>query len=410
MAEIVPFHGLRYDEAKAGPLGDVISPPYDVITDELRDRLYERGPYNVVRVEYGREEPGDGPTADRYTRAKETLETWISEEVLRHDNTPAFYLYDHYFEHAGRRLRRRGFLGALRLYQEGRGVVRPHELTFPKATADRLRLLRATRVNTSPVFGLFADERGEVARSLEAWMSRGPAPLVGEARVGAERHLVWRLDDRTLMRKLAGLLKDARIYIADGHHRYETALTYLDDERKAGHIEMEQDSPNYVLAYLCPLDDPGLLILATHRIVRGGDAVLDELVARSFDDTPIDAGALGDTQPGIVLVRDGLFTELRPRADADLSALHETWRTLPVAQAEHLLLEPARAGGATVEYDHDAQRAAAAATRGTSAVLLRAVDAATLRRVADAWQRLPQKTTYFHPKVPAGLVLRPLGD
>ena len=405
MAEIVPFHGLRYDEAKAGPLGDLIAPPYDVISDALREELYERSPYNVVRVEYGREPPDA-----RYAKAKETLDAWLADGVLRHDNTPAFYLYDHYFEHAGKRMRRRGFFAALRLYQEGRGIVRPHELTFPKAKADRLNLLRATRVNTSPVFGLFADDRGEVARALEAWMSRGPAPMVGEARVGSERHLVWRLDDKTLTRKLAGLLKDARIYIADGHHRYETALTYLDDERKAGHIEIEEDSPNYVLAYLCPLDDPGLVILATHRVVRGGDAVLDELVGRSFDAAPIDAGALGDTQPGIVLVRDGSFTELRPRQDADLTALQETWRTLPVAQAEHLLLEPARAAGATVEYEHAAERAADAATSGTSAVLLRAVDASTLRRVADAWQRLPQKTTYFHPKVPAGLVLRPLGD
>ncbi len=407
MAEVVPFHGLRFDDSKAGPLGDLVSPPYDVISDELRDQLYERSPYNVVRVEYGRDEPGH---ADRYAKARETLDGWIRDGVLRHDNTPAFYLHDHYFEHAGKRMRRRGFLAALRLYHEGRGIVRPHELTFPKAKADRLSLLRTTRVNTSPVFGLFADERGEVARSLEAWMSRGPAPMVGEARLGSERHLVWRLDDKMLTRKLAGLLKDARVYIADGHHRYETALTYLDDERKAGHIEIEQDSPNYVLAYLCPLDDPGLLILATHRVVRGGDAVLDELVERAFDAAPIDAGALGDTQPGIVLVREGTFTELRPRADTDLSALQESWRTLPVAQAEHLLLEPARAAGATVEYDHDAERAAAAATHGTSAILLRAVDAATLRRVADAWQRLPQKSTYFHPKAPAGLVLRPLGD
>jgi uncharacterized protein (DUF1015 family) len=138
MADVVPFHGLRFDEAKAGPLGEVISPPYDVISDELREALYERSPYNVVRLEEGREEPGDGAAANKYTRAKATLEDWLTKGVLTVDPSPAFYLYDHYFALGGQRVRRRGFLGALRLYQEGRGIVRPHERTFPKAKTDRL--------------------------------------------------------------------------------------------------------------------------------------------------------------------------------------------------------------------------------------------------------------------------------
>lgn len=410
MAEIVPFHGLRYDEAKAGPLGDLICPPYDVVDPAEQDRLYGRSPHNFVRLELGRTEAADDPVDNRYSRAKAALEGWIEQGLLRIDATAAFYLYDHYFELDGERSRRRGFLGALRLYQPGRGIVRPHEQTFPKHRADRLRLLRITRVNTSPVFGMFDDRRGRVAEMLEGWTARGPARFVAEARVGAERHMVWALDDRPLIGKLQAELKNARIYLADGHHRYEVGLEYLKEENKAKRVDFPEDTPNYVLAYLCPLDDPGLRILPTHRVVVGGRAALEEAVARSFDAAPIDKGGLRDTQPGIALVRDGTFTRLELKPDLDLSALPESWRTLPVAQAEAFLVEPARKAGAEVRYLPDMEKAIAEASGEAAAIVLRPVDAQTLKRVADSWELLPPKTTYFYPKVPAGLVARPLGS
>jgi uncharacterized protein (DUF1015 family) len=381
-----------------------------VISDRDREALYARSPHNVVRLEEGAQEPGDTATNNKYTRAKAMLDEWIGAGILKVDTSPGFYLHDHYFQLGGQRIRRRGFLGALRLYQEGRGVVRPHERTFPKAKTDRLDLLRATRTNTSPVFGLFADEKGAVASALEAWMVRGPARLVADARAGGERHLVWALDDRPVAAKLTSALKDQRVYIADGHHRYETGLAYLKEEIDAAKIDFDEDSTHFTLAYLCALDDPGLRILGTHRIVRGADAAIDELVARNFDATAIERGAIDDTQPGIVLVRDGRLTELVPKPGLDLSAMPESWRTLPVAQAEELLIEPARKLGGEVTYEHDVEQAIASARDGATTVVLRAVSADMLRAVADSWERLPQKTTYFYPKVPAGLVLRPLGE
>lgn len=410
MAEIVPFHGLRYDPGKVTSLADVICPPYDVISEADRDAMYQRSDKNLVRVEAGRTEPGDDPVDNKYSRAKSALDAWVAEGVLRHDASPAFYVYDHYFELDGQRLRRRGFLGALRLYQPGRGIVRPHEQTTAKDKSDRLRLLRLTRANTSPIFGLFDDAKGRVAELLEAWASRGPARFVAEVRAGSERHMVWALDDRAAARKLQDALKDARIYLADGHHRYEVGLEYLKEETDAKRIEVPEDTPNYILAYLCALEDPGLRILPTHRVVSGARALIDEVIARSFESSPIDAGGLADLQPGIVHVRDGVLARLEVRADVDLSALSEAWRSLPVAQAESLIVEPARSRGATVRYTHDRDEAIALATGDADAILLRAVDAATLQRVADAWERLPAKTTYFYPKVPAGLVMRPLGD
>jgi uncharacterized protein (DUF1015 family) len=409
MAEIVPFHGLRYDEKKAGALGDLICPPYDVISEAQREELLERSPHNFVRLEFGKPVPGDDPVDNRYSRSKATLDEWIEKGLLRHDTTPAFYLYDHYFELGGQRLRRRGFLGALRLYQFGRGIVRPHEQTIPKDKSDRLRLLRLTRVNTSPIFGLYEDAKGAIGKLLEDWTARGPARFVAEARIGAERHMVWALDDRALIAKLQGELKEARIYLADGHHRYEVGLEYLREEMEAKRIDFPEDTAHFALAYLCALDDPGLRILPTHRIVSGARAAIDEAIARSFQASPIDAGALGDMQPGIVLVRDGTFQRLEPRPGVDLSGVSEVWRSLPVAVAEALLVDPARSGGGEVRYEHDTDLAIDAAVGGTDAVLLRPVDAETLQRVADSWERLPSKTTYFFPKVPAGLVARPLG-
>jgi uncharacterized protein (DUF1015 family) len=391
VAEFIPFRGFRYDESVAGPLSDLICPPYDVIDEAERERLYARSPYNFVRVEF----PKHGQD-DKYEGAAKDLAVWISRDhVLGRDGRDSFYLHEHEFELAGRRLVRRGIFGALRLYPQSEGIVLPHELTFPKAKADRLELLRATRANTSPVFGMFADDAGLMRSLGEA--ARAPA---GEATLGTERHRLERIEDSAAVERIASALRDKRVYIADGHHRYETALNYLAERERVGPKAPER----YTLAFLCALDDPGLRILATHRIVRGGNQALESAIARSFDVTKIDRGALGDIQPGIVVSRDGIFRSLSLRPTADVSALPTAWRTLPVALAEEFLVKPARGAGAEIAYEHDTERAIAAGT----AILLRAVDPQTLRRVADAGARLPQKTTYFYPKVPAGLVVRTL--
>src|SRR5437762_3509794 len=291
---------------------------------------------------------------------------------------------------------------ALRLHRPEEGIVMPHELTFPKAKEDRLALLRATRTNTSAIFGVFEDARGEIAGGIARHIE-GTKPTA-EATVGGDQHRVWAVGDRLAIGEFRDALAKRRVYIADGHHRYETALAYL-AERGAG--ASADAAIGYVLAYLCSADDPGLRIFATHRIVPG-NGLLDRAIDRYFERSPIDAGAMGDIQPGIVVVRDGHYEQLTLKENADLSSVRPAWRELPVAQAEELLLRDAREAGAEIAYEHDTGAALAAAEAGATAVLLRAIDPNTLRRVADAGERLPQKTTYFYPKVPAGLVVRPL--
>jgi uncharacterized protein (DUF1015 family) len=299
-------------------------------------------------------------------------------------------------------MRRRGIHCALRLHRPEEGIVMPHELTFPNAKEDRLALLRATRTNTSAIFGIFEDSLGEIAGAISRRVE-GTRPTA-EATVGDQHHRVWAIGDRLAIGEFRDSLAKRRVYIADGHHRYETALAYL-AERGAS---APADSPmGFVLAYLCAAEDPGLRIFATHRVVRG-DGALDRAIDRSFERSPIKARAIDDIQPGIVVVRDGHYEQLTVRPDVDLTALRPAWRELPVAQAEELLLRDARDAGAVITYEHEAKAALAASDAGATAVLLRAVDSETLRRVADAGERLPQKTTYFFPKVPAGLVVRPL--
>ena len=387
MAEVRPFAGLRYDERVAGPLSGLICPPYDVITPAERERLASRSARSFIRVELPE------PTPAGYAEAARLLAAWRSEGALRAD-APSLYLHEHDFMLGGARATRRGVFAALRLYPASAGIVLPHERTFPTAKADRLELLRATRTNSSPIFGM-------IDGAAMAALDGAPADDAGTATLGGDTHRLRRVGEPGIIDRFVRAMHDERVYIADGHHRYETALAYADERTAAA-----EAPERFVLTYLCALDDPGLRILGTHRIVLGGGDALAAAL-RAFDASPVDRGALDDVQPGIVLVRDGTFTRLELRRDADLTGLPPAWRTLPVAIAEELLLRPLREAGAEIAYEHDTDRAIDAARRG-AAVLIRAVDPATLRAVADAGERLPQKTTYFYPKVPTALVIRSL--
>jgi uncharacterized protein (DUF1015 family) len=393
VADIAPFRALRYAE-QSEQLGELLCPPYDVISPAERERLYGQSPHNFVRVEFPK------PDGDPYASAASDLAAWRLRGVMKQDAAAAIYVHDHEFSVGKTRVRRRGIHCALRLHRPEEGIVMPHELTFPKAKEDRLALLRATRTNTSAIFGVFEDARGEIAAGISRHIE-GTKPTA-KATVGDQQHRVWAIGDRMGIGEFRDALAKRRVYIADGHHRYETALAYL-AERGGG----ASADTGYVLAYLCAADDPGLRIFATHRVVRG-DGALDRAIDRYFQRSPIDAGAIGDIQPGIVVVRDGRYEQLQLKADADLSSVKPAWRELPVAQAEELLLRDVRDSGAQIAYEHDTNAALAATEAGATALLLRAVDSETLRRVADAGERLPQKTTYFYPKVPAGLVVRAL--
>lgn len=390
MAELLPFRALRYDEQIAGPLAAVICPPYDIIDEPLRDRLYRQSPHNLVGVELGR----DGP--ERYAAAHQALDQWRRAGILRQDPVEGYYLSEHLFNRDGRPARRRGVFGALRLSEPGTGEVLPHERTFPKAKADRLALLRATGVNTSPVFGMVGTTA--LGPAIERWIGDGLARPLAEAQVGPEQHRLWVIDEPGAVAALRAMLSGERVYIADGHHRYETALTH--------HRETaDQPGAAAVLTYVCALDDPGLWIRPTHRLIAGGARAIDDVLRNSFDSTEVAAAADPDA---LVLVRGGSALRLRVRERA-VATLPEAWRDLPVAHGE-LIVGPIRDAGGVVTYEHDTAAALRRAGDEEAVLLVPPVSARDLQRVADAGERLPEKTTYFFPKVPAGLVLRALDD
>jgi uncharacterized protein (DUF1015 family) len=392
VAEVRAFRAIRYDERVAGPLSNLICPPYDVISSEQRALLEGLSPHNFVQVELPNDDAGG------YASAAGLLRAWRETHVLRQDMPASLYVDDHDFSIGGARATRRGVFVALRLHELAEGVVLPHERTFPKAKADRLDLLRATRTNTSPVFGMV-----DAARAIEKLAAAGHD--IARATLDGDTHRLRAVTNPDAIADFAAAVKGERVYIADGHHRYETALTYA-AERHAG-----SDAPErFTLASLSALDDPGLRIFGTHRVIAGARAALDAAVARSFEASAIEHGGIGDLQPGIVMVRDGSFTRLEVRRDVDRSAMPGAWRELPVALAEELLVKAARDAGAEIAYEHDLEQAINAARGERTAVLIRAVDPRTLRAVSDAGERMPQKTTYFYPKVPAGLVIRTLDD
>lgn len=433
MVEVQPFHGLRYDSQRVPRLGDVLSPPYDVIGPEEQVALHERSPYNVIRLEWGLAQPSAGAGADVYLQAARYLAQWLQEGVLVREERPAFYLHEHVFAVQGEQRRRMGLWAAVRLYDWEERVVLPHEETTPKPVDDRLRLLRATRTNISPIFGLYKDAEGAVATLLQRAAQGRPAC---EGEMGEERHRLWPLTDPTLQERVQRLLAASPVYIADGHHRYTAALAYRQEQRAASPGATGREAWNYVLMCLTALEDPGLVILPLHRLLklpterqrqalakalerfqaeeRRIEGSLSAVEARVLAEELARRGERGPTfalwgwKPGHVLFlspREALAS-VGPRG---LPPLDGVLLQRLVLSAVYASAQEATDAG-DLAYTPWTTEALQAVAQGTYAVafLLNPVQPTTLTLYADAGERFPPKTTYFYPKVPTGLVLRSL--
>ena len=434
MAEIHPFRGVRYNQGRVKDLADVICPPYDIITPQLQQELYHRSAYNFVRLEFGRESPQDTAADNRYTRSAATLEQWLGQGVLAADKTPAIYLHDHYFQYEGKEYRRRGIVAAVRLEEWDRMIVRPHEGTLAEHRTDRLSLLWALQANTSPILALF-DDGGQVS-SLLAAVEQGQ-PVISFA--GGERHKVWAITEPRTIEKLSASFIRQPLYIADGHHRYESALTYQRERRACSSSVSGDEGFNFVMMTLVDLADPGLLILPPHRLVRGlSRAVLSRLPAglRSFfavEELPLSTpgvwqrvdGLLGGGESdGVRLVVFGategslLLLRLRDPAAARelMPSFHsELYKKLDVSVLDHVILEKllGLGGGgeeASIGYTYSREDAVNRVVEQEYqlAFLLSPVGPGVIKAIADAGDRMPRKSTYFYPKTPAGLVLHRL--
>jgi len=431
MPDIRPFRGIRYDMAQVGALSDVVAPPYDVIDPALQDRLYAASPYNVIRLELNREEPADNAESNRYTRAAKFLKDWQREGVLKEDPQPAFYLYHQTFDVEGQTYTRKGFLARVRLEPFGQGKIFPHEQTLSGPKADRLALFNATKFNLSPIFGLYPDATNEVLKAVEAGL-RDRTPLEATDHLGVQNRL-WPVLDAQAHTAVQGLMAAKPIFIADGHHRYETGLKFREDLEAAGQLAGPDDPANFCMMMLVGMSDPGLRILPTHRLVSGFPGLtaqaLAERLAPEFDVTVLPEGTdrprvlwetieMEGTQEllGFGTVADGGWILARLRSDATMDKLvpehSPEWRALGVSILHELVLKSLLGplGTASCRYVHllDEVMTDVGQKGCDLACLVPPAGMEDVETIASNLEKMPPKSTYFYPKLLSGLVLNTL--
>ncbi len=432
MPVIRPFRGIHYDFARHADLTPLLSPPYDAVDEARRAALEAQSPWNAVHLEAEGQRPGDGGAENRFSRSARYLEEWRAQGVLVRDDRPAIYALEQRFEEGGEQRVRHGFLASLELQELGFGVL-PHEQTLPAPGEDRFRLYRAARANTSPIFCLYADDEGESEAILQ--QARSGRPNATGTLGGVENRL-WRMEQPEVARGLTRLLAHRRAFIADGHHRYEMALAHA----RACEAEGAPASGAHrtILACFCPMSDPGLVIRPVHRLVTGLSVEIGRLlllldehfdVEELVEDVRKPAGLAwaqrrlaeaGRSGHALLLLAgaDRKARLLRLKEGVDLSHVtalprNPTLRTLDVALLQGLVLrhtlglrEEAAGWGEHLAYVRDEAELVTRAFAGADALgfLVNPTPMWQVRAVAEAGERMPARTTFFHPKVPAGLV------
>jgi len=425
--EISPFRGWRY-AGRDGDVSDFIAPPYDILSAADKQALLARSARNIVAVDMPHVPPKTlGPDAV-YRDAAALLAQWKASGVLVQDSAPAIYAYEQTFHWAGKSFTRRALICGVRATAFGRDVI-PHEQTFAGPKADRLRLTELTRMQLSPIFGFYDDPAGSVGKAAFA----GTCCPKAFGRLGDVGEKLWVVNDPSVIQAVAKALRSVPVFIADGHHRYTTALAYRDHLKAAGLIDDEHEA-NFVMFALVARDDAGLMILPTHRMIGGlgDDFTIDKLRAAapefSWQKADITGASLDNAdaflQPfgggAMAFVNQGA-TEMwiarldNPEAMAEAAPdQSDAWRSLDVAILQKLIIEkalvPWRREGFTVEYSAYGRDVLAACRAGKSqlGVCLQSTPLSAVETIARAGQFMPHKSTYFYPKLATGMVLKPL--
>jgi uncharacterized protein (DUF1015 family) len=437
LADIRPFRGVRYNLSPVKDLAQIICPPYDIIFPQMQQELYRRSDYNFVRIEFGRELPQDKDTDNRYTRAAATLKKWLEQGILKIDDKPSLYIDDHHFTYQGKTYCRRNINCLVKLEEWDKMIVRPHEGTLTRPKSDRLTLLWALRADTSPVMALYEDKDKQIS-SLLAKPTTGK-PTLNIQLDNGESHRVWAVTDATVHMRIRDCLIGQPLYIADGHHRYESALNYRREIRSSFPPQAAEEPYDFVLMSLVDIADPGLIILPAHRLVRGmlpsainglmagletcfnvTEAVLDRMDMLSQIN-----GLLSEDKGEVKILLYGLKKERLFRLSLRNFSIvqpmmpyfhSDIYQKLDVSIADHVVLEELlglthEMGGVFLDYANDALEAIRRVTEQEYqlAVIVNPVKPGIIKAIADAGDRMPRKSTYFFPKIPAGLVFYRFG-
>lgn len=423
--EILPFCGLRFNPEKIGDIGQVIAPPYDVIKDEQRITLEHQHANNVVRLILSQPCERDTEADNQYTRSATILRNWISEGVLIRDASPSYYVYDQSFTTPdGQGHTRRALIGVGKLEPFGTGMVFPHERTLAAPKADRLKLMRACHTNLSPIFLLYSDAEGAIENAMAHFTSSSP-PLIDVPDVIGSNHRLWRLNDVAVTREIQSGFEDKSLVIADGHHRYETALAFRDELRVETLEWTGKEGYNFMMMNLVRMESPGLVVLAIHRLLSGLSAdritqainrlpeIFSVAMYKNQHDLLENLHALagrcgafgmytGDEYYRLLVPRIDEETELPVSGRLDVTLLHARLikgsfgvdTTIPTHQKQ-------------VSYTVDTDEAIGYAKSGEGrvALLMNPTLVSQINEVAMTSETMPQKSTYFYPKMATGFVL-----
>ena len=421
MAEIMPFGALRFTQA-AGEIAELVCPPYDIISDRQREQYLARNPHGIIRLEL----PGEG--RDPYKTAGDTLRGWLDEGLLACDAEDSLYIYEEIFTVRGKTGSVKGLICRVRLEPFSAGVVLPHEETLSKAKTDRFNLMCATGCNFSSVYSLYFDRQQAIYPRVQA-ISAG-APLLDFTGDDGVRHKVWQVRDPAEIGELAAAFADKKLYIADGHHRYETALNYKQHLMDTGELTDDAHPANYMMMTLVHMEHPGLTVFPTHRIVRDLEhfdvGKLLRECGKYFDIAPCLSAVVASrleqghrtNRKALALYHSGQASVLELR-DPDimrelLPGMSEAYRQLDVSILHTLILERLlgidkqnMAAQINLIYTRDSKEAMAAVDQGKAncAFILNPTKVSEIADVAGAGEKMPQKSTYFYPKLITGHVM-----
>ncbi len=440
MAKVVPFCGMRYNTDKIKNLADVIALPYDIISEEDQQKLYNMSENNIVRVDYGMGQEDDTEDYNRYTRGGALLRNWIEEQILVRDSNPAFYVYEQIFSlndgKAAHSLK--GIISLVELCEYADRIVIPHEEAVSKETTDRINVMRATGANTSPVYCLYPDAEERIANFIEEKTDEAP-DISFESSEGVWQN-IWIMDDKETTSAISKMFEDKQLFIADGHHRYETALEYRRERHEADGTTDKSKDYDYIMMMLVSMSSGGLFTFPTHRLVRGiehfdevltvsvltqeflvskihfteGDfaKIITDRLANTVDEK-LFAMYTGKNYYYLLKLKD------TKRVDSVIADKSEAYRHLDVMLLRKMILEECfnideeeAKQNTRLVYTRDAKEAVAAVKEGTyqCAFLINPTKVSELYGVAKAGERMPRESTHFWPKLVSGLVINKFED
>jgi uncharacterized protein (DUF1015 family) len=420
MTDVRAFHGIRYNQTKT-KLDDVTAPPYDIISPEQQQGYYDQSPFNIVRLDFGRVRPTDSEDDNRYTRAAADFADWLDQGVLQKDDEPTIYVYRQNFVREGAATRITGIISLVKLTEFGEDVL-PHEKTLSGPKKDRRQLLETCEANFSQVYALYSDRAG----AIDAILSKATAgePEMETTDEDGVVHQVWALTSPEEIGRISETLADRRLLIADGHHRYETSLNFAKDMRAGG---KSRESFEYIMMYLVDMIHQDLIILPTHRVVKADHFDLEDFLRKAGSRFDISESAwsprtveqieAGDSEVRFGLYSGGRWFNFRANRDEAAASLtgpnSSAWKRLDTTLLQETLLGPylgIMSGDPNLSFTQDIEVAKKRvdSDQADLAVFLEPMRIDKVEAVAEAGDKMPQKSTYFYPKPRTGLVIRDL--